>query len=46
MYIKLQNEGDKTVSFKRGDHLAQGVFLKYLTTDSDVENDIERRTDY
>ena len=46
MYIKLQNEGDKTVSFKAGDHLAQGVFLKYLTTDSDVKNDIERRTDY
>ena len=46
MYIKLQNEGDKTVSFKKGDHLAQGIFMKYLTTDDDEGNDKERRTSY
>ena len=46
IFIKLQNEGDKKVSFKAGDHLAQGVFLKYLTTDSDTNNNIERRAEY
>jgi dUTP pyrophosphatase len=46
MYIKLQNEGDKTVSFKKGDHLAQGIFMKYLTIDDDEGNDKERRTSY
>ena len=46
MFIKLQNEGNQTVKFKAGDYLVQGVFLKYLTTDSDIENGIERRTEY
>lgn len=46
IFIKLQNEGDKTVSFKKGDHLAQGVFLKYLLTDSDDNNNVERRSSY
>ncbi|MBP3841276.1 MAG: hypothetical protein IK997_04010 [Bacilli bacterium] len=46
IFIKLQNEGDKTVSFKKGDHLAQGVFLKYLLTDSDNNNNVERRSSY
>lgn len=46
IFIKLQNEGDKTVSFKKGDHLAQGIFLKYLLTDSDDNNNVERRSSY
>ena len=46
IFIKLQNEGDKTVSFKKGDHLAQGIFLKYLLTDSDDNNNVERRSGY
>ena len=46
IFIKLQNEGDKTVSFKKGDHLAQGVFLKYLLTDSDNNNNVEIRSSY
>ncbi len=46
MFIKLQNEGDKTVAFKKGDHLAQGIFMKYLVTDDDEGNDMERRTSY
>ena len=46
IFIKLQNEGDKTVSFKKGDHLAQGVLLKYFLTDSDDNNNVERRSSY
>lgn len=46
IFIKLQNEGDKTISFKKGDHLVQGIFLKYLLTDSDDNNNVERRSSY
>ncbi|MBQ7352037.1 MAG: hypothetical protein IJW59_04195 [Clostridia bacterium] len=35
MWIKIQNESEKTVSIPRGEAVVQGVFMKYLTTDSD-----------
>lgn len=35
MWLKVQNHGDKEVSFHKGDALAQGVFTKYLITDTD-----------
>lgn len=46
IFIKIQNEGDKTVSFKAGEALAQGIFVKYLTTDSDKGLDRKRRSVY
>lgn len=46
IFIKIQNEGDKTVNFKAGDAVAQGIFMKYLTTDSDSNLGIERTSDY
>lgn len=46
LFVKIQNEGDKTVSFKKDDVVAQGVFLKYLTTDSDIELGKERTSSY
>ena len=45
IYVKLQNESDKELSFKKGDRLVQGIFMKYLTTDSDNNLHKERRTD-
>ena len=45
IYIKVQNESDKQLSFKKGDALAQGIFMKYLVTDSDNNLHKERRTD-
>lgn len=42
MYCKIQNEGNETVTFKAGDSVAQGVFMKYLTTDSDLRIDKKR----
>lgn len=46
IFIKIQNEGDKTVEFKAGDAIAQGIFMKFLTTDSDNNLGIERKSDY
>lgn len=45
IYVKLQNESDKELSFKKGDRLVQGIFMKYLTTDSDNNLHKERTSD-
>ena len=46
IFVKLQNEGLETVSFKAGDRFAQGIFMKYLLTDSDLNLNMERKSDY
>ena len=46
LFVKVQNEDDKTHSFKRGDALVQGVFMKYLTTDNDQDLGEKRRSSY
>ena len=45
IFIKIQNEGNEVVSFKAGSSVAQGIFVKYLTTDSDRCLNIERVSD-
>jgi len=39
IWIRIQNEGDKDYVVKKGDAMIQGVFLKYLKTDDDIESD-------
>ena len=39
MWIKIQNEGDKEYIVKKGDAMIQGIFIKYLKTDDDIETD-------
>ena len=46
IWIKVQNEGDKSVELKKGSAIAQGLFMKYLTTDSDESLGKERRSNY
>ncbi len=46
IFIKIQNEGTETVKFKAGEAIAQGIFFKYLITNSDVDLGIERESDY
>lgn len=36
MFVKLQNEGDKVFSVKKGDAYAQGIFTNYLTCGDNV----------
>ncbi len=40
IFVKIQNEGDKPKTFKRGENIVQGIFLNYLTTDNEekIEN--------
>lgn len=35
IFVKLQNEGKKDVSFKSGERIVQGIFSKYLIVDDD-----------
>ena len=46
IWVKIQNEGNETITFSKGEVIAQGIFFKYLITESDRSIDIERRSDY
>jgi dUTP pyrophosphatase len=46
LWIKIQNEDAVEHNFKKGDALVQGIFVKYLTTDSDQDRNQERRSSY
>ncbi len=46
IFIKIQNEGNETVKLKAGEAIAQGIFIKYLTNESDNNLGIERKSDY
>ena len=39
IFIKLTNEGDKTMTVKAGDGFAQGIFLQYGITEDDNATD-------
>ena len=42
MWIRIQNEGDKDYVVKKGEGMIQGIFMKYLKTDDDIESENER----
>lgn len=46
IWVKIQNEGKETVRIPKGESIVQGIFLKYLTTQSDRNINIERTSDY
>ena len=46
MWIRIQNESDETVTIPKGESVVQGIFLKYLTTETDKNINIERKSDY
>jgi len=46
LWTKIQNEDSVTHKFKKGDALVQGVFIKFLTTDSDQNLNLKRRGNY
>lgn len=46
IFVKIRNEGKETVKFKAGEAIAQGIFLKYLITKSDLNLGLERESDY
>ena len=46
IWAKIQNESDKEVFIPKGQSIVQGIFLKYLTTDTDGNINIERTSWY
>ena len=41
-FVSLQNEGEKDYIVKKGDAYAQGIFIKYLISDTDTANEIRK----
>ena len=46
IWIRIQNEGQEKVTLRRGEAVVQGIFLKYLMTQSDQKKNLERKSDY
>ena len=46
IWIKIQNENDKEIFIEKGQAIVQGIFMKYLTTDSDNRKNIVRGSKY
>jgi len=42
MWISIQNEGEETISLKKGTKIIQGIFVKYLTVDNEEQVITER----
>lgn len=46
IWIRIQNEGDKVYSVKKGEGMIQGMFMKYLTVDNEDDDFKIRKSDY
>lgn len=46
IWLRIQNEGNEIVKLKAGEAIVQGIFFKYLTTKSDLNENLERTSDY
>ena len=46
IWIKIQNEGDKPYSVKKGEGMIQGMFMKYLKVDNEESDFKARKSDY
>lgn len=46
IWVKIQNEGDREVKIPKGESIVQGVFMKYLVTDSDANMNMIRTSWY
>lgn len=46
MWLSVQNEGVDTFRLSKGEAIVQGIFMKYLTTKSDLNCSMERKSDY
>ena len=42
IWIRIQNEGTEDYIVKKGEGMIQGIFMKYLKTDDDIESQAER----
>ena len=42
MWIRIQNEGNMDYIVKKGEGMIQGIFMKYLKTDDDIESESVR----
>lgn len=46
IFLKIQNEGKSKVEIKKGEPICQGIFMKYLKVDNEIEDFTERKGKY
>ncbi len=46
IWLKVENESEKIITIKKGEAIVQGLFIKYLITDTDNSININRRDEY
>lgn len=46
IWISVQNTGEEEFLAPKGSAIVQGIFVKYLTTESDLSEEKERMSDY
>ena len=46
MWIRIQNEGNMDYIVKKGEGMIQGIFMKYLKTDDDIESESVRNGEF
>lgn len=46
IWIRIQNEGDRPYSVKKGEGMIQGMFMKYLKVDNEESDFKTRKSDY
>ena len=46
IWITIQNESENILKFNSGEAIVQGIFFKYLSTNSDCNSSLQRRSDY
>ena len=46
IWIRIQNEGDRPYSVKKGEGMIQGMFMKYLKVDNEESEFNTRKSDY
>ena len=46
IWIRIQNEGEKVYSVKKGEGMIQGMFMKYLKVDNEESDFKTRKSDY
>ena len=46
IFYAIQNEGKEEKTFKKGETLIQGMFIKYLTIDNEIDDFEKRKSTY
>lgn len=46
IWLSIKNEGNEIFKLEKGKSIVQGIFFKYLVTNSDLKANLQRKSDY